>query len=122
MDYLVLVLILIVVSLGFWVFKLYRDKKEAELEAEVLAKEKDEYAEMGRGLAEYNQKLQEKKEQARAKIMKILKQKPKVSNRDVAKFLNISSASARRYFDELEAENKAKQMGKTGQSVFYKAV
>ncbi|HCC60043.1 MAG: hypothetical protein A2402_02440 [Candidatus Staskawiczbacteria bacterium RIFOXYC1_FULL_37_43] len=75
MDFLYIVLVLVVAGLGFWVYKLYQDKKESNREAEALAKEKDEYAELGQGLAEYNQKLQDKKEQAKQKILDLLKSK-----------------------------------------------
>jgi len=122
MDFLYIVLVLVVIGLGFWVYKLYQDKKESDREAEALAKEKDEYAEIGQGLAEYNQKLQEKKEQAKQKILDLLKSKGKISNSDAAKSLGLSSATIRRYFDDLEAENKVKQVGKVGQQVFYKAI
>ena len=98
----------------------------------VLEKEKNEFehlasqaasaealASQGGGIAGYLQKMQEKKEQAKVKIMEMLGKKKKVSNREVAKVLDVSSATVRRYFDELEAENKAKQVGKVGQSVYY---
>ena len=117
-----IVLILIIFVLGFWVYKLYQDKKESEREAEALTKEKEEYAEMGKGLTEYNQKLQEKKEQTKAKILEILKTKDKISNRKVTENLGISSATVRRYFDDLEAEGKVKQVGKRGRNVFYVAI
>ena len=87
-----------------------------------MEKEKEEYMEMGRGLAEYNQKLQEKKNKAKEKILEMVKAKGKTSNRDAAKVLNVSSASVRRYFDDLEAEGKVKQVGKTGQNVVYTAI
>jgi len=128
-----IVLVLVIAGLGVWVYKLYQDKKESDREAEALAKEKDEIAEMLQaasakasasqgGLAEYNQKLQEKKEQAKQKILNLLKSKGKIGNSDAAKSLGLSSATIRRYFDDLEAENKVKQVGKVGQQVFYKAI
>ncbi|OGZ65215.1 MAG: hypothetical protein A2998_01170 [Candidatus Staskawiczbacteria bacterium RIFCSPLOWO2_01_FULL_37_25b] len=117
-----IVLVLVIVGLGGWVYKLYQDKNESDREAKALAKEKDEYAELGQGLAEYNQKLQEKKEQAQQKIFDLIKSKGKISNKEAAKALGVSSATIRRYLDDLEAENKVKQVGKVGQQVFYKAI
>ncbi len=122
MDYFYIALVLIIVAMGAWIWRLAKDKAESEREVEKIEKEKNEYAEMGKGLAEYNRKLQEKKNQAKNKILEILKTKAKVSNRDVAEKLDISSASVRRYFDELEAEGKAKQVGKDGKDVFYTAI
>jgi len=122
MDYVYLVLILIIVGMGVWVWFLIKNKEESEKEVALAEKEKDEYAEMGKGLVEYNQKLQEKKTQAKNKILELLKTKGKISNREVAEKLGISSASVRRYFDELEAGGKAKQVGKDGQKVFYTAI
>jgi len=133
MDFLNLVLGLMIIILGFWVWKLYQNKKQGEGEARALEKEKDELEQMLQsisakapasqsGLADYQQKLQKKKEQAKAKIMQMLKEKGKISNSEVAKALNISSATVRRYFDELEAENKAKQVGQDGRSVVYTAI
>jgi len=127
-NYFEFVLVLIVIALGFWVFKLYQDKKESERESSALAKEREEYAEMGKGLAEYNQKLQEKKEQTIVKILEMftLRQaqgaQARISNREVAESLGISSATVRRYFDDLEAQGKVKQVGKDGRNVYYSVI
>lgn len=127
------ILIIIIIVLGVWAVKLYKDKKargrrswrvprlrnEAGMAAKGLAK-RDEYAELGRGLAEYNQKLQEKKNQMKSKIMELLDAKGKISNQEAAKALGVSRYSVVRYFDELEEEGKVKQVGKIGQDVIYK--
>lgn len=113
------VLVLIIIGLLVAVWKLYKDKKESEKEAALAEKEKDEYAELGKGLAEYNQKLQEKKNQVKEKILELFETKLEISNRDVAKKLALSRASAFRYLDELEKEGKLKQVGKTGRNAFY---
>ncbi|MFH1968510.1 MAG: winged helix-turn-helix domain-containing protein [bacterium] len=118
-NFLEIVLILIIVGMGFWVFKLYQDKKEGEREASLAEKEKEEYAELGKGLAEYKQKLEEKKELAKEKILKLLEAKERVTHQEAAKELNASKTSTIRYLDELEADGKIKQVGKTGRSVFY---
>ena len=44
---------------------------------------------------------------------------PQVTNDKVEKFLHVSDATATRYLSILEKENKTKQSGKTGKSVFY---
>jgi response regulator of citrate/malate metabolism len=123
--YIILVLLVVVLCTIAW--KLYKDKEESEREVALIEKERDEYAELGKGLAEYNQKLQEKKNLAKDKIMRMFEENPsslkatarRVSNHDVAKSLNISSATARRYLDELEEEAKVKQVGKVGKYVYY---
>ena len=38
---------------------------------------------------------------------------------DVEKLLDVSDTTARKYLNELEAENKIKQIGNTGQGVYY---
>ena len=38
---------------------------------------------------------------------------------NVEKLLDVSGATARKYLDELEDENKIKQIGKTGRNVYY---
>mgnify|MGYP001064072098 CR=1 FL=1 len=128
MEYLTVILILIIFGLGMWVWKLRNDKFEQEGEALMEQKEKDEYIEMGRGLAEYNKMVQEKREKAKAKILEMLALRQAQGNQggigcgEAAKELHISNASARRYFDDLEAENKVKQVGKTGKNVFYSKI
>jgi len=118
-NFLESVLILIVVALGLGVWYLLKNKKESEREMALVEKERDEYAELGKGLVEYNQKLQEKKNQVKEKILELFETKLEISNRDVAKKLALSRASAFRYLDELEKEGKLKQVGKTGRNAFY---
>ncbi|MFH1968380.1 MAG: hypothetical protein ABIJ84_03265 [bacterium] len=126
-NYLEIISILVVVAMGFWVYKLYRDKKESDREAEALDKEREELEQAAfakasacqGGLAEYNQKLQEKKEQMKEKIMELFKGAEKISNKDVTGALDIAAATAVRYLDELEQEGKLKQVGKTGRTVIY---
>ena len=43
----------------------------------------------------------------------------KISNKEVSSKLNISVATARRHLDDLEAEKKIKQVGRTGKRVVY---
>ena len=114
MDYVYGILILIIAGMSVWIWKLSNEKREVKL----AKREAEDNVELGKGLAEYNQKMQEKKDLAKAKILEIMKA-GKISNRDVAKGLLVSSATAVRYLDELEAEGKVKQVGKTGKWVVY---
>ena len=118
-KYFELVLILVIAVMGAWAWCLLKNKKDCEKEILAIEKERDEYADLGKGLTEYNQKLQEKKNKAKETILELFKTKVRISNNDVVKILNISSASVRRYLDDLEVEGKIKQVGKTGQKVFY---
>ena len=42
-----------------------------------------------------------------------------ITSENVAKFLDVSKKTARKYLNELEDENKIKQIGKTGREVYY---
>ncbi|MBU2530158.1 MAG: winged helix-turn-helix transcriptional regulator [Elusimicrobia bacterium] len=118
-NYLEIGLVLVIVGLGFWVWKLYQDKKQNDKEVKLLEKERDEYADFGNGLEEYNKKMRGKKNEAKNKILEMLEAKGKISNRDIASSLKVSARTAIRYLDELEADGQARQAGKTGKSVFY---
>ena len=96
-----------------------KEKVECEREVLTLEKEKDEIEDFGKGLEEYNRKMQEKKNAAKIRIMDMIGKKGRISNRDVASVLGITSRTATRYLDELEEEGLARQVGKTGKSVFY---
>ena len=47
---------------------------------------------------------------------------PQVTNDEVEKFLHVSDATAERYLNILEKENKIKQVGKTGKAVIYQKI
>jgi len=64
-------------------------------------------------------KIQERKRKKLDKIMTLFEANPQVTNKDIQKALRISSATATRYLDILERENRIKQVGSTGKSVFY---
>jgi len=100
------------------VWKLGQENNRNRREVILIEKEKNEYAELGKGLAGYAQKVQEKKNQIKDKIMTFLEKQDKISNHDVVKLLEISSATAVRYLDELEEEGRIKQIGKTGCGYF----
>lgn len=122
MDLIYVFLIFIIFALAMWAWKLQCDKVEADKEARLAGKERDEYAELGKGLAEYNQKLQEKKNQAKSKILEMFNEREKINSQEASKALGISNVSARRYMDELEHEGKLKQTGVSGKKVFYSKV
>jgi predicted HTH transcriptional regulator len=64
----------------------------------------------------------EEKEKNLAKIREFIVDKDKVTNEEIQKLLNISDATVARYFDDLEKEGIVKQVGETGQSVYYDIV
>lgn len=112
--------ILVIVGLGGvcgWLFwRNWKSKKEAE----VVGRERDEYASFGEGISLYQQKVADKKLEYKNKILDLLKESGRVSNKDVTNRLGVSETTAERYLDELEKEGKIKQIGKTGRNVFYK--
>lgn len=118
-NYFEVVLILVIVAMGFWAWMLYQDKQKGEQERVALEMERQEYEEIGKGLLGYQEKLQEKKELAKAKILDMLSEKDRIGTDEIANALKISSRTAVRYLDELEQEGKARQVGNVGKSVFY---
>ncbi len=60
-----------------------------------------------------------KKQENKDKILEFLKDNEKVANNDVEKLCNVSNATAERYLNELEKEEKLIQHGKIGRDVFY---
>jgi predicted HTH transcriptional regulator len=67
----------------------------------------------------YRDKQQKQKGENKEKILQELQSKNKITNNDIEKLLNVSDATATRYLEELEKENKIEQIGKTGRSVYY---
>jgi hypothetical protein len=63
--------------------------------------------------------IQFRKRKKLDKIMTLFAKQTKITNDEVEKFLHVSDATATRYLNTLEKENKIKQSGKTGKSVFY---
>ncbi len=60
-----------------------------------------------------------KKVENKEKILEFLRENEKVVNNDVEELLGVSDATATRYLDELEKENKVEQVGVTGNAVYY---
>ena len=64
-------------------------------------------------------KIQERKRKKLDKIMTLFETKSQITNKDIQKLLRTSRVSAFRYLNILEQENRIKQVGNTGKSVFY---
>ena len=63
----------------------------------------------------------EQKTENKQKILAFVQEHGKIQNNDVEKLVGVSNATAERYLDELEKENKLTQNGIIGQNVFYTA-
>lgn len=63
--------------------------------------------------------IQSRKRKKLDKIMTLFLKNSKITNDEVEKFLHVSDATAERYLNILEKENKIKQIGKTGKAVLY---
>ncbi len=70
-------------------------------------------------LAKAKLTIQSRKRKKLDKIMTLFLKKSKITNDEVEKFLHVSDATAERYLNILEEENKIKQVGKTGHAVSY---
>ena len=119
MNYLITILVLIILGLGWIIYKTYQRSERDGVEILALQKEAEEYRELGAGLAEYNLKVRERREKIRGRILGLFGAGGVISNREVAGKVGISSVSAFRYLDELEKSGKLKQVGKKGRSVVY---
>ena len=102
MNYFEVILIVAVVLLGFLVWKLWTERKNAGKEAPELIK-----------------RQAQEKEENKQKILKFLDDKDRIANDEIERLLGVSNATAERYLDELEKAGALKQVGRTGRSVFY---
>ena len=66
--------------------------------------------------------IQTRKRKKLDKIMVLFDTKPHVTTKDVEKLLRTTKRTARRYFDQLEKENRIKQVGNVGRGVFYEKI
>ena len=66
--------------------------------------------------------IQFRKKKKLDKVMTLFLKQSKITNDEVEKFMHVSAATATRYLSQLEKENKIKQTGKTGKSVFYSKI
>lgn len=60
-----------------------------------------------------------KKAKNKARILEFLRENERVANDDIEKLLGVSDATATRYMNELEKEQKVRQIGITGNAVYY---
>lgn len=61
----------------------------------------------------------EEKAENIAKIKKYISSKDKITNDEIQNLLGVSDTTIGRYLEELEADKVIKQVGKTGQAVYY---
>lgn len=73
-------------------------------------------------IAKAQNAIQFRKRKKLDKIMALFLKQPKITNDEVEKFLHVSDATAERYLNILEKENKIKQVGKTGKAVSYSRI
>ncbi len=66
----------------------------------------------------WGKQIQEK-ENNKKRILEVFDSRGRVANNEIQNLLGVSDASATRYLDELEKEGLIRQVGKTGQSVYY---
>ncbi len=66
--------------------------------------------------------IQFRKRKKLDKIMTLFAKQTKITNDEVEKFMHVSDATATRYLNTLEKENKIKQSGKTGKFVSYSKI
>lgn len=66
--------------------------------------------------------IQSRKRKKLDRILNMFTNKSKIPNDEVEKLLHVSDATATRYLEILEKENKIKQSGKTGKAVSYSKI
>lgn len=101
MNYFEIVLVLIIVAMGAWVWYLMKSKNDKG------------------GMPELARRQAEQKEEHKQKILELLANKDRIANDDVQKLVGVSDATATRYLNELEKEGKLRQVGERGGYVYY---
>ncbi len=66
--------------------------------------------------------IQFRKRKKLDRVMTLFLKKSKITNDEVREFLHVSDATAERYLNTLEKENRIKQVGKTGHAVSYSRI
>jgi len=66
--------------------------------------------------------IQFRKRKKLDRVMTLFLKQSKITNNEVKDFLYVSDATAERYLNTLEKENKIKQVGKTGHAVSYSRI
>ena len=64
----------------------------------------------------------EEKKRNKEALLGILETQTPLTNNHVEQLLGVSDATATRYLEELEKEGKVRQVGTTGQAVYYEKV
>lgn len=62
------------------------------------------------------------KRERKSKILEEISRSGKITNDEAQQLSGVSDATAERYLDELEAEGKIRQVGKTGIKVYYEKI
>lgn len=70
-------------------------------------------------LAKAREKIRERQSRSKEKIIASLREKGKLSNKEIRKIVRKSRWTVQRYLNQLEREGRARQVGKTGKEVFY---
>jgi len=106
-----IILILVIIALGGWVWNLKKRVAQVEMEKETALAET--------GVAGINEKRTREKNERKEKILGFLKTNGKATNNEIEKLLGVSDASVTSYLDELEKEAKVRQIGQAGSGVYY---
>ena len=61
-----------------------------------------------------------RKEERKQEILKLLQERGELSNFDIREVLKVTDRTVVRYIDEMEKEDKIKQVGVTGRGVVYR--
>ena len=107
--FIIFLLAVALVILAVFVLARNETKKEGTTTAEKLA-----------GVCSYVLDQTVRKNENKAKVLKLLADKSELTNADIREALGISAASAVRYMDELEKEGRVEQVGDTGRGVTYR--
>lgn len=114
------IIVLVAAVAGVWVWW-WRKYEIVKQELARTQKELERERELFNGFDEYNRKIAQLKAERKQKIMDLLKERGKVNVNQVCFVLDVSRATASRYFDELEQEGRIRQIGTFGKKVTYKA-
>lgn len=120
MFYLVLIFTLVIAGLIALVIFQWRKIKQLQNERAGIFKEKQDIENSSKGLKAYNQKIQQQKQEQQAQILNLLDKQEKITNNDVEKLLGVSDATATRYLDALEKQDKIEAFGKSAKAAFYR--
>jgi hypothetical protein len=73
-------------------------------------------------IAKAREAIQNRKRKKIDRVMDLFAKRTNITNNQVADFLHVSDATATRYLQILENENKIRQVGKTGKGVKYEKI